>query len=45
MNENKKYGIIREQGEYMEPVPLTPEENATINKENAKNESSKDKNN
>ena len=25
------YGIIREQGEYMEPVPLTPEEVATIN--------------
>lgn len=33
MCKEKEYGIIREQGEYMEPVPLTPEENATINKE------------
>ena len=31
MSENKNYGIIREQGEYMEPVPLTAEENATVN--------------
>lgn len=31
MSENKNYGIIREQGEYMEPVPLTPEENAAVN--------------
>ena len=28
--ENKNYGIIREQGEYMEPVPLTPEESAVV---------------
>lgn len=34
MNENKNYGIIREQGEYMEPVPLTPKDNATINEAN-----------
>jgi hypothetical protein len=27
----KEYGIIREQGEYMDPVPLKPEENAIIN--------------
>ena len=26
-----EYGIIREQGEYMEPVPLSPEENAVVN--------------
>lgn len=36
MSENKNYGIIREQGEYMEPVPLTPEENAFVNEANAK---------
>lgn len=29
--ETKDYGIIREQGEFMEPVPLTPEENAIVN--------------
>lgn len=31
MSENRNYGIIREQGEYMEPVQLTPEENAAVN--------------
>lgn len=31
MSEEKKYGIIREQGEYMDPVPLTPEENVAVN--------------
>ena len=29
--EVKNYGIIREQGESMQPVPLTAEENATVN--------------
>ena len=37
MSENREYGIIREQGEYMNPVPLTPEENAAVN-EAANNE-------
>lgn len=32
MAENKEYGIIREQGEYMDLVPLKPEENALIDK-------------
>ena len=32
MCEEKSYGIIREQGEFMDPVPLTPEENASVNK-------------
>ena len=35
MSEDKKYGIIREQGEYMDPIPLTPEENATVNESNS----------
>ena len=39
--ENKQYGIIREQGEYMDPVPLTPEENATVNAEAGKTEEDK----
>lgn len=31
--------IIREQGEYMDPVPLTPEESATVDsRENGKSE-------
>ena len=34
MSEERSYGIIREQGEYMEPVPLTSEENAIINESN-----------
>lgn len=41
MSEDKKYGIIREQGEFMEPVYLKPEENTTVN-ESTKN---KDDNN
>lgn len=36
MYDNTKYNVIREQGEYMDPVPLTPEENAAI-KEAANN--------
>ena len=31
MCENKNYGIIREQGEFMEPVMLSQEDNATVN--------------
>ena len=34
--EERNYGIIREQGEYMEPVALTPEENASVNEANTK---------
>ena len=33
--ENRNYGIIREQGEYMEPVMLKPEENTAVNKQNS----------
>ena len=29
----KQYGIIREQGEYMDPVPLSEEDNKKINKQ------------
>lgn len=43
MNENKNYGIIREQGEYMEPVPLTPEENARVNEASNSNTNGNDK--
>lgn len=39
MCKEREYGIIREQGEYMDPVPLTPEENASVNEAN--NESDK----
>ena len=38
MPENREYGIIREQGEYMDPVPLTPEENASVNEANSEDE-------
>lgn len=38
--DEKNYGIIREQGEYMEPVPLTPEEIATVNANNDNSENS-----
>ena len=30
MSDEKRYGIIREQGEYMEPAYLTDDENAVI---------------
>lgn len=43
MSENKNYGIIREQGEYMEPVPLTPEETAVVIEGSKAKESSDDK--
>jgi hypothetical protein len=32
---DREYGIIREQGEYMDPVPLSPEENAVVNESNS----------
>lgn len=28
--DDKKYNIIREQGEFMDPVPLTPQDNQTV---------------
>lgn len=37
MYDNNNYGIIREQGEYMDVVPLKPEENAILNKDNSEN--------
>ena len=37
MCENKNYGIIREQGEFMDPVPLSEKDNAIVN-ESSKNE-------
>lgn len=43
MAENREYGIIREQGEYMEPVKLKPEENAAINRANTEGENKNDK--
>lgn len=30
-DKERKYGVIREQGEFMEAVPLTDEENAAVN--------------
>ena len=30
MSDEKRYGVIREQGEYMEPAYLTDDENAVI---------------
>ena len=36
--ENKEYGIIREQGEYNEFVPLSSEENAAVNEAANNNE-------
>ena len=41
MCENRNYGIIREQGEYMEPVPLTPTENAAVNESNKESDNNK----
>lgn len=35
MSEEKNYGIIREQGEYMDPVMLSEEDNRTINEAEA----------
>lgn len=40
MCDDKNYGIIREQGEFMEPVPLSEEDNAIVN-ESSKNEEDK----
>ena len=37
---DKEYTIIREQGEYMDPVPLSEEDNETVNKQD-RNESDK----
>ena len=34
--DNTNYSIIREQGEYMEPVLLTEEENNTVKESNTK---------
>ena len=31
MCDDKKYGIIREQGEFMDPVPLSEKDNAIVN--------------
>ena len=33
--DDKKYNIIREQGEFMDPVPLDDQDNATVNNVNA----------
>ena len=41
-NSNTNYGIIREQGEFMEPVQLTPEENAAVNASNNNSSSKED---
>lgn len=35
MSDDKKYGIIREQGEFMEPVPLSEKDNAVVNESSA----------
>lgn len=43
MSENRNYGIIREQGEFMEPVPLTPAENATVHESNNENKNDADR--
>jgi hypothetical protein len=40
MNDNKNYGIIREQGEFMEPVQLSEQDNAIVN-ESSKEEDKK----
>ena len=41
--EKREYGIIREQGEYMEPIQLTAEENAAVNKEKENESKEKEK--
>jgi len=40
---DKNYGIIREQGEFMEPVMLSEEENATVNESSAESKEETDK--
>lgn len=40
MCDNKNYGIIREQGEFMDPVPLSEKDNAIVN-ESSKEEDNK----
>lgn len=40
MSKEKEYGIIREQGEFMDVVPLSPEENAAVNEASNNSESS-----
>lgn len=37
MADNKQVSIIREQGEFSEPIPLTEQENETVN-ESQKND-------
>lgn len=39
--DDKKYNIIREQGEFMDPVPLDDQGNATVNN-NANTEEDED---
>lgn len=38
MCKEREYGIIREQGEFMEPVALTSEENAAVNEADSESE-------
>ena len=40
---DKQYGIIREQGEFMEPVQLSEEDNKTVNESSAESKEQADK--
>lgn len=45
MYEDKQYSIIREQGEFMDPVMLNQQDNATVNSRDANDNKDADNDN